>query len=162
MNYLIRLAPFLALALLAVPSAASAQVSFSLSIGFGNTCGASALCQVGATIIFIINNVLVPVLFAIAFIVFLYGVFMAYIWSRGDPEQVSKGHTFILWGIIGFVVMISLWGLVNVVAQSFGLAGFGAPPTPTSLSPVSGGGLFQQGFGQQQPVQYIEQPQSTP
>lgn len=139
------------LAILAVPMMASATEIYSgpggfsysngnFSIGFGNgaggggafMCGASNICQVASTILYVINNVLVPVLFAVAFIMFLYGVANAYIFSAGDEEAVKKGHKLILWGIIAFVVMISLWGLVNVVANTFGLYGVGAPPTPSS------------------------------
>ena len=120
----------LALSPLLLPSFASAS-GVSIFIGIGNTC-TSTLCSVGSNILYLINYVLVPLLFAIAFIVFLYGVASAYIFSRGDEEAVKKGHRLILWGIIGFVVMVSLWGLVNVVANTFGLNGVGAPPTPTS------------------------------
>lgn len=113
----------------------------NFSIGFGSgagmmggqfACGASNICRVASTILYIINYVLVPVLFAIAFIVFLYGIVSKYIFSHGDPEKTKEGHKLILWGIIAFVVMISLWGLVNVVANTFGLYGIGAPPTPRS------------------------------
>src|SRR3989338_705136 len=81
----------------------------NFSIGFGSgagmmggqfACGASNICQVASPIIYIINNVLVPVLFALAFIVFLYGIVSKYIFSHGDPEEVSKGHKLILWGLI--------------------------------------------------------------
>jgi hypothetical protein len=50
----------------------------------------------------------------------------------GVEGKVEKGHQLMLWGIIGFVVMISLWGLVNVVSSTFNLAGIGAPPLPQS------------------------------
>ena len=93
---------------------------------------ASNICAVAGMIIDIINNVLVPVLFAIAFIVFLYGIAKAYIFSGGDPAEVAKGHKLLLWGLIAFVVMISVWGLVNVVANTFGLQGAFAPTLPTS------------------------------
>jgi hypothetical protein len=89
------------------------------------------VCSVAATIVGLINNVLVPLLFAIAFIMFLYGVTTKYILSHGEQAKVEEGHKLILWGIIGFVVMISIWGLVNVVASTFGLGG-GAPTLPTS------------------------------
>ena len=69
-----------------------------------------------------------------------------HIGSGGDPEKVSEGHRLLLWGIIAFVVMISIWGLVNVVANTFGLAGAYAPPTPSSISPY--GSTVQQGTGQ--------------
>jgi len=92
----------------------------------------SSVCGVASNIVYIINYILVPVLFALAFIVFLYGIARAYIFSGGDPGKVSEGHKLLMWGIIGFVVMISLWGLVNVVANTFGLGGSFAPILPTS------------------------------
>jgi len=92
----------------------------------------ATICGVGRTVLYIINNILVPVLFAVAFIVFLYGIADAYIFSKGDAAKVAEGHKLILWGIIAFVVMISLWGLVNVVSNTFGLSGYDAPPLPTS------------------------------
>ena len=94
---------------------------------------ASNICYVASTIINMINNVLVPVLFAIAFIVFLYGIARAYIFSGGDPGKVAEGHKLLLWGLVAFVVMISVWGLVNVVANTFGLQGAYAPLLPSSL-----------------------------
>lgn len=111
----------------------SSNFSFGYGTGAGGfACGTSNICQVASTIIFVVNYVLVPVLFALAFIVFLWGVANAYIFSGGEEEARKSGHKLILWGIIAFVVMISLWGLVNVVANTFGLAGYYAPPTPTS------------------------------
>ncbi len=115
----------------ALPTLAFA-LQISLSIGVGNGCGASSICEVASTVLYLINSVLVPLIFAISFLVFIYGVFKQYILSKGDSAAIAQGHQIILWGIIGFVVMISLWGLVNVVANSFGLEGYAAPPLPTS------------------------------
>ena len=106
-------------------------MNFSLTISSGSTC-TGAICNLANTILYLINYVAVPVLFALAFIVFLWGIASAYIFSHGDPDKVAEGHKLVLWGIIGFVVMISLWGLVNVVSSTFGLSGYGAPPLPTS------------------------------
>jgi len=102
--------------------------------GYGSCIGGNIACT-ASTILYIINGVLVPVLFAVAFIVFLYGIARAYIFSYGDTEKVKEGHRLILWGLVAFAVMISIWGLVNVVANTFGLNGSYAPPTPTSISP---------------------------
>lgn len=116
-------------------------IDTSYSVGYlstpGSYTGAGAgagtgVAGVAGTVLFIIDSVLVPVLFAVAFIVFLYGVAQAYIFSKGDPAAVGKGHQLILWGVIGFVAMVSLWGLVNVVSNTFGLGGVGAPELPTS------------------------------
>ena len=101
-------------------------------VGFG-TLNRYGIGGVAITIINIINGVLVPVLFAVSFIVFLYGIARAYIFSVGDPERVKEGHKIILWGLIAFAVMVSIWGLVNVVANTFGLQGSYAPVQPTSF-----------------------------
>ncbi len=84
--------------------------------------GGFGVAGVAITIINIINGVLVPLLFAISFLMFLYGIAKAYILSPGDEEAVKNGHKILLWGLIGFAVMISVWGLVNVVVSTFGLA----------------------------------------
>jgi len=141
----ILIAPSIAFAQTQIYSDSSGNFQYSspnFSIGFGSgaggmmggqfACGASNICRVASTILYIINYVLVPVLFALAFIVFLYGIVSKYIFSHGDETKVAEGHRLILWGIVGFVVMISLWGLVNVVANTFGLYGISAPPTPRS------------------------------
>lgn len=121
------------LAGLLTPALASAAFTFEFRWDIGRFGGCSAtICGVGGTILYIINSILVPVLFALAFIVFLWGVAKAYIFSAGDPEAVKAGHQLVLWGVVAFVVMLSLWGLVNVVANTFGLAGYVAPLTPTS------------------------------
>ena len=92
----------------------------------------SSICGIANTILYTINYVLVPVLFAVAFLVFLYGIARAYIFSGGDPIKVKEGHHLLLWGLVAFAVMISIWGLVNIVANTFGLGGFYAPSLPLS------------------------------
>ena len=129
-------APALVFAATSIVGGVSNSGSF-LGISFGSSGSSisgcsSTICGIGTTILYIINSVLVPLLFAIAFIMFLYGVAKSYIFSHGEPAEVAKGHTIILWGVIGFAIMISIWGLVNVVANTFGLSGYYAPALPTS------------------------------
>jgi len=137
MKSIIRTASVLAVSL--VPALAFAQApfqntnSFGFSSTFGSVMGAcSGISCIALTILYLINSVLVPVLFAVAFVVFLYGVAKSYIFSHGEAAEIEKGHKLILWGIIGFAVMVSLWGLVNVVANTFGLTGAHAPLLPKS------------------------------
>jgi hypothetical protein len=98
------------------------------------------IASIGAMIIGLINTVLVPVLLAIAFIVFIYGVASKYIFSHGDEGKVSEGHKLILWGLIGFFVIISVWGLVNIVVDTFGLAGQ-SNRTPPVFNPSTSGAV---------------------
>lgn len=79
----------------------------------------------------IINEDLVPVLMAIAFIVFLWGVYRYFILGAADEGKRAEGRQFVLWGVIGFVVILSLWGLVSVVQTTLGLTSTGAPCAPT-------------------------------
>lgn len=83
-------------------------------------------------IITFVNSYLVPLFFAIAFVMFLWGV-VKYFFIHGDQDaEREKGRWFIMWGIIGFVVILSLWGLVNVVTSTLGLqSGAGSPTPPT-------------------------------
>lgn len=72
----------------------------------------------GSFIINLINTVLVPVLFAVAFIVFLWGAFETFILGANSEEVKEKGKNLMLWGLIGFFVMVSIWGLVNILTGS--------------------------------------------
>ena len=94
----------------------------------------SNLSDAGSFIINIINNVLVPVLFAVAFIVFLWGAFQTFILGQGSDESKEAGKSLMLWGLIGFFVMVSIWGLVNILTGS---VTFGNNATPTTV-PTSG------------------------
>lgn len=84
-------------------------------------------------VINIINNIIVPILFAVAFIVFLWGAFQTFIVGATSEEVKEHGRNLMLWGLIGFFVMVSLWGLVNILTGSvqFGSTNVTQPVTPT-------------------------------
>ncbi len=81
----------------------------------------------GTLIINTINNVLVPVLFAVAFIVFLWGAFTTFILGATSDEVKEKGKNLMLWGLIGFFVMVSIWGLVNILTGTISFGNSGGP-----------------------------------
>ena len=91
----------------------------------------SVIKQYSDAIIGVINVVLVPVLVAIAFIVFLWGVYKYYILNADNEAERAKGHQFMLWGIIGFVIIMSVWAIVNFVMSIFGLTSTQSPTIPT-------------------------------
>ncbi|MDO8593345.1 MAG: hypothetical protein Q7R59_00355 [bacterium] len=93
------------------------------------------LSDAGSFIINTINNVLVPVLFAIAFIVFLWGAFYTFILGASSEEVKEKGKNLMLWGLIGFFVMVSIWGLVNILT---GTVSFGNTTGVTGGTPKAG------------------------
>lgn len=88
------------------------------------------------SILFIINFMAVPVLIAIALLTFFWGVYKYFILGAASDDDRASGRQFILWGIIGFAVIVSVWGLVWIVGGTLlGPAGPGlnqlAPPPPT-------------------------------
>jgi len=95
----------------------------------------SNLSDVGTFIINTINNIIVPVVFAVAFIVFLWGAFQTFILGANSEEVKSKGKNLMLWGLIGFFVMVSVWGLVNLLT---GTISFGSNTGPTGGTPTTG------------------------
>lgn len=65
-------------------------------------------------------NTLVPILIALGVVYFVWGVITYMI---GDDEEAkAKGKNRIIYGIIGLVVIVAMWGLVSIVTKSFGLS----------------------------------------
>jgi len=95
----------------------------------------SNVSDVGSFIINTINNVIVPVIFAIAFLAFLWGAFQTFIIGANDADTKDKGKNLMLWGLIGFFVMVSIWGLVNILT---GTVQFGSPAGPSGGVPTAG------------------------
>ena len=89
------------------------------------------LTDIANSIISFINTVAVPLVFAVAFIVFLFGVFRYFIAGAAKPEKRKEGTQLILYSIIGFAVMIVVWGLVNLVVGTFGFKDTSRPNLPT-------------------------------
>lgn len=86
-------------------------MTFAQFIGSGST-----------GIIGILNTVVVPVIFAFAFASFVWGV-VNYFFLHGDEEgKREEGRKFIFWGIIGIVVLFSVWGFVNIMLSTLGIA----------------------------------------
>ena len=69
----------------------------------------------------IINGVLVPLIFAIAFIVFIWGIFQYFILGGSNQEKREEGQKLMLYGLIGFFLMVSVWGLVSILTNTFQL-----------------------------------------
>ncbi len=85
------------------------------------------------SIINIINSLVAPVLLAVAFIFFLFGVYKYFIFGAANDTERETGRKFVLWSIIGFVVIFSIWGLVGVVGSTFGISPGGYAPTYPTL-----------------------------
>ena len=79
----------------------------------------------------LINDLIVPVILAIAFLVFLWGVYKYFIQGAASDSDREEGRKFALSGIIGFVLIFSLWAIVNILMDTLNLQNNQAPCPPT-------------------------------
>lgn len=63
-------------------------------------------------------NGLVIIIFGIGLIVFIWGL-LKYIAAAGDEAAIKEAKQFIVFGIIALAVMMSVWGLTNLLVGLF-------------------------------------------
>ena len=74
----------------------------------------AVICKIGE-----ILNTIIPILIVLGVVYFVWGVISYMIGA--DEEQKKKGRDKIIYGIIGLVVIVGMWGLVKIVTTTFGL-----------------------------------------
>lgn len=84
-------------------------------------------------IIGIINFVLVPTIMALAFLALVWGIYTSFIINAADKDKREKGKKFIMYGITGFVLMFTFWGVVRLLVDSGGFGGARRPDIPNAL-----------------------------
>lgn len=68
-----------------------------------------------------LNTIVVPVIFALTFAVFVWGI-VSYFFLHGTEEgKRAEGRQFIFWGVIGMVVLFSVWGFINILLSTLGI-----------------------------------------
>jgi len=68
-----------------------------------------------------LNTTLVPFLFILAFVFFTVNVARYFIIGGSNQTEQEKAKKYAIWSISAFVLMISIWGIVNLLTTSFGL-----------------------------------------
>lgn len=66
-----------------------------------------------------ILNTALPLIIAAAVVYFIYGI-AKYVMSGSDDAKAAAKDK-IIYGIVGLFVMVSVWGLVNILVNTFGL-----------------------------------------
>ena len=120
-------------------SAESNQMKKVLAVGAASVMPFLAFAQTRVSSIWdifsMINrvlNILVPLFIAIAVVYFIWEVFQYTI--AADEEKKKLAKVQMIYGIIGIFVMVSVWGLVNILQGTFGTAGV-APGNVNNLLP---------------------------
>jgi ABC-type phosphate transport system permease subunit len=67
-----------------------------------------------------ILNPLILLIFAVAFLVFFWGI-VQFISSQTADASRDEGKRKIFWGLFGMFIMISAYGLIRLVLGTFGI-----------------------------------------
>ncbi len=78
-----------------------------------------------------INSVLIPLIFAVALLMFIYGMYKYFILGGSSDTDRATGQKLLVASVVGFVAMVSIWGMVNLVAGGLGLTDSGVKSIPT-------------------------------
>lgn len=77
----------------------------------------------------LLNNILryivnpaILLLFSLGFAVFMYGM-LEFMWNLNSGEASDKGKQHMIWGVVGMFLMISAYGIIALIDETFG---FGA------------------------------------
>ncbi|MFM2330897.1 MAG: hypothetical protein RLZZ26_404 [Candidatus Parcubacteria bacterium] len=120
----------LALVIAGLPGVALAAVPGAAGINLG------AIQPYSTGIINVINQILVPLIVGLSFITFLWGLYKYFILGASEEAEKAEGRKFAMWGIIGFVVILSVWGIVNLTRDVLGLGNTSNPNPPTFTVPT--------------------------
>lgn len=65
-------------------------------------------------------NPLIIFMFVLAFLYFLYGAYEYFIQNATDTGAQQKGKDHMIYGIIGLVIMMSVYGIINIILRTTG------------------------------------------
>ncbi len=89
--------------------------------GTGASGGTSGVSGMNATEVLAevtrVIQMIIPIVIGLALLVFLWGI-LKYLFAS-DAKNKKEGINYITWGIISLFVMVSIWGLVTLLQQSF-------------------------------------------
>jgi len=75
-------------------------------------------------------NQATPIVIALALLYFFWGL-ANYILHADDPEKKEEGRNIMIWGVIALFIMVSVWGIIRLVQNSFSIQTGTVPFIPT-------------------------------
>jgi hypothetical protein len=67
----------------------------------------------------VISAVIIPLIFSLAFLFFLWGIFK--FMAASDSTKKEQAKNYIWWGLVGLFVMVSLWGIIRILNSTLGI-----------------------------------------
>jgi hypothetical protein len=103
----------------------------------------------------LINSTIIPLIFAIAIVFFIWNAARFFVFSGADEEGKASARRLMFYGIAAMVIMLSLWGIVRMMTNAFGIGKSGAPcpdfnphcySTGGNGAPLGNGSIFGTGY----------------
>lgn len=73
------------------------------------------------TVIDFINSTIVPLIIAVAVLLFIWGIFSYFILGASDEDKRKDGKTYMIYALIGFVLIVSVLGIIELLSEATGL-----------------------------------------
>jgi hypothetical protein len=68
----------------------------------------------------LIINPLILLVFAAGFFYFMWGL-VKFLFNSTSGEASDDGKQHMLWGIVGMFIMVSAWGILTILLDTFGI-----------------------------------------
>jgi len=73
-------------------------------------------------------NYLMVLVVGLAVFVFIWGIFKYFV-AGANEKKVEEARNVLIYGLLGIFIMLSVWGLVNILINTFGFTAT-QPPIP--------------------------------
>lgn len=85
-----------------------------------------------------LNNSVIPFLIGVAFLFFTYNAIRFFVLEGSSEEGRGKAKTLAIYGVAAFVLIITFWGIINLLTSSIGLDDCDAPQSDYYLQKFTG------------------------
>lgn len=68
-----------------------------------------------------ILNPIIAFLFVLASILFVYGLVKFFLAAKEGGEDRETGKKHMVWGLVGMFIMISVFGIMRLIVNTFGI-----------------------------------------
>src|SRR3989344_6088089 len=81
----------------------------------------------------VVVNPAILMVFAAGFLAFMYGL-VEFMWNLNSGEASNEGKQHMMWGIIGMLIMVSVFGILTIIDDSFGFGALNGSGSGTDVS----------------------------
>ncbi|MEY4747458.1 MAG: hypothetical protein RLZZ416_507 [Candidatus Parcubacteria bacterium] len=76
------------------------------------------------------------VVFALGFFLFIFGL-VEFLWKLNEGGENSEGRKHMIWGLAGMLIMISVYGIIVLLDNTFNLGVFTGPDVGRANTVIS-------------------------